>query len=538
MLINKLKKINIITPKNQINRNSKNILNQHHDIQEEINNCTDFLDLTTTIIERIYCIKNNITAKPLCPVCNKPLKFNYLYKKYCSNKCSANSPEIKEKIKSTVSKKFGYENVSQAPSIKEKKKNTSLQRYGVEYTLQEPTIRKQIKKTNLKKYGNICPMGCKNVLEKTKQTNLKKYGVENVSQSSKIRQKKIYTWKNKYGVSNPNQIHISIETLEKLNNKEWLIQQHITQKKSLLQIAIELNVSDITIKRYCNKHNIETIYHTNKSQEEINLFNMITTLTDVEQGNNNIIAPYQIDIYIPKHKLAIEYCGLYWHSEKYKDKWYHKTKLDKCNQNNTRLLTIFEDEWLYKKYIVTSTIQYLLHMTTTPTLYARNTTIDIVNSIDRKRFLEKYHIQGDGIGSITYGLYYENIIVAVTTYKENKNNYILNRFATSQNVVGGFSKLLKHFRKNNINKPIITFADLRWSNGNLYEKTGFKVDKILPPDYYYTKGTKRYHKFNFRHKYLYKYLPDYDSTLTEKENMDKSNYNKIWNCGYKRYILR
>lgn len=40
-----------------------------------------------------------------------------------------------------------------------------------------------------------------------------------------------------------------------------------------------------------------------------------------------VIPPYELDIYIPNKKLAIEYDGLYWHSEANgKNKQYHLSK--------------------------------------------------------------------------------------------------------------------------------------------------------------------------------------------------------------------
>jgi len=55
----------------------------------------------------------------------------------------------------------------------------------------------------------------------------------------------------------------------------------------------------------------------------------------------------ELDIFIPSHNLAIEYNGLYWHSENSgkKNRNYHLNKTLECQKKNIILIHIFEDEW-------------------------------------------------------------------------------------------------------------------------------------------------------------------------------------------------
>lgn len=88
-------------------------------------------------------------------------------------------------------------------------------------------------------------------------------------------------------------------------------------------------------------------------------------------------------------------------------------------------------------------------------------------------------------------------------------------------------------------QEIITFVDLRWHFGDVYEKSGFSLDKTLLPDYEYVINGKRYHKFNFRHKGIKQKFPDkYDPLLTESENMEKIGVPKIYDCGKNRFIIK
>ncbi len=271
-------------------------------------------------------------------------------------------------------------------------------------------------------------------------------------------------------------------------------------------------------------------------------------LTDhnIEHQNNNrtIIAPQELDIYIPEYNLAIEYCGLYWHSEQQgKGRHHHEKKHDLCRAQGIQLLTIFEDEWKQRNAQVKRKILHLVGGSGAK-IFARKTEVIELNTKQKKNFFEEHHIQGSGPGSIVYGLlhrkdeYCGDIVAAMAFIKQPDNVYALNRYATSCTVVGGFSKLLKHFQKNNDWTQIISFADQRWSDGGLYEQTGFILDSVINPDYYYSPdGIQRIHKFNYRRKNLPKLLAHFDPALSECVNCNNNGVLRLWDCGKRRYIL-
>ena len=100
-------------------------------------------------------------------------------------------------------------------------------------------------------------------------------------------------------------------------------------------------------------------------------------------------------------------------------------------------------------------------------IYARKTDIVNLSNAEYNNFMNTNHIQQTSSASIRYGLMYNNEVVAAIGFKHiSCNNYNLVRYATSVNVVGGFSKLLKHFKNNVVFDEIFTFADLRWSTHN------------------------------------------------------------------------
>jgi hypothetical protein len=59
-------------------------------------------------------------------------------------------------------------------------------------------------------------------------------------------------------------------------------------------------------------------------------------------NDRKVIFPYELDIYIPGIKLAVEYNGDYWHADK-EESHLHKYLL--CKENGIKLMQIFEHEW-------------------------------------------------------------------------------------------------------------------------------------------------------------------------------------------------
>lgn len=73
-----------------------------------------------------------------------------------------------------------------------------------------------------------------------------------------------------------------------------------------------------------------------------------------EYSCKSVISPYELDIYIPELKLAIEFNGVYWHS---KEEWARDilegTKLSReslksqrCEEAGVQLLHVWEDDWI------------------------------------------------------------------------------------------------------------------------------------------------------------------------------------------------
>jgi len=289
----------------------------------------------------------------------------------------------------------------------------------------------------------------------------------------------------------------------------------------------------------------------NSSKEEENFANYIESISDYKiERNKKFDNGQELDIFIPELNLGIEYDGIYWHSSKFRDKYYHMDKMNYFKNMNIRVINIFSDEWENKQDIIKNKLMSILNKNKT-NIYARECSIvyNVLSHI-KNNFLEQNHIQGADKSQFNCGLVYNDELVAIMTFakprvclgnkKPIEDTYELVRYATSVRVIGGFSKLLKHALKQFYIKNIITYADLRFTSleSNVYSINGFTLDHVSKPDYFYIKNGLRLHRFNYMKQRLKTKLPEfYDDNKTELQITEAAGLYRIYDCGNAVYKL-
>lgn len=288
-------------------------------------------------------------------------------------------------------------------------------------------------------------------------------------------------------------------------------------------------------------------YYPNRSFAETEIADFIKKNingNDILINDRSFLKGNELDILIPSMNLAIEYNGLYWHSNKPKN--YHLMKTEACESRGYRLIQIFEDEYISKKDVLFSKLKHILGVDyNLPKIYGRKCQIREIEYAQASDFLEKNHIQGKAKSTVYLGAFYNDSLCGVMTFINKKNGkWELNRFATdiTKRAIGVASKIFKYFIKVYDPIEIKSFADRRWTTNlrdNLYTKLGFNFDSTLRPDYkYQINGVmERLHKFGFRKKILSKKygLP---MTMTETEMTESLGAKKIWDCGLLKYIWK
>jgi len=538
-----------------------------------------------SISERLYCIEHNIKEKPKCKFCDiyvsKSGFYNVGYAQTCGNKECLNkldrtnwktcSKLVKQNNKSRIIKleeiysnnKFSLLTTKQIKErlIEHKELLRDNFNFSIKYIVKNIdiifSILKETEKLIILDFKNIHTLNLSrriyhvqnDLLEIPKCpvcNNEKAFYNRKVGYSS-ITCGNIECYK-KYAGENIalNKQKITIPHIEN-NNKDYVVLNcnnltnlEILHKNCNKTFEVALNNArwkdKVLFCPFC--------YVRNQPESAIQDFLLRYDIKFIK-NDRAVLKPLELDIYIPENKLAIEFDGLYWHSycRDVKNKNKHLYKTEECLKQNIKLIHIFEDEWINKQRIVQNRIKHALNLSKYR-IGAREVEIREIDSKLKDKFLEKYHIQGKDKSSIRLGAFYKNRLVGVMTFgklrkalgnTDKTGSFELYRFCTMGSLFsfpGLFSRMLANFKVNHFCKEIITYADRRWSNGEVYKKNGFVLDHISPPNYWYFKNSlDRMHRFNFRKDVLKDKLEKYDESKSEWTNMNENGWNKIYDCG-------
>ena len=226
----------------------------------------------------------------------------------------------------------------------------------------------------------------------------------------------------------------------------------------------------------------------NSSYEEFLLNYFKNNNINLIQSERNILQNYELDFYLQDYNLSIEINGLYWHSNKFKNKNYHFYKTIKCNEKNINLIHIFEDEFIHKKDIILSRINYLIGKNKNK-IFARKCIIKNITKNESELFIQQNSLDFYNESDINLGLFYNEKLISVLICEEKINKeFEIIHYCNEINlsIIGGFSKLLKYFEKNYLPNSIIVKVDRRWFfKDNIFTKNNFKLLKQTVPNFYY-----------------------------------------------------
>ena len=548
----------------------------------------------------------------ICKTCNKEIDKKQWYRKpiYCNSICYNNDPnkksgkpkdqscwenrnciqcgnefEVRKKDKKTICSKecrLIWQKNHTLERIESTKKSF-LKKYGVDSPFKLPEFQNKIKKIIHNMYGKSGPMG--DIIHKKKFMDTINKKTKN--EWSDIDKKRKKTKFEKYGDENFNNRKKFMETIVKkygdfhFRLPEFLDKRRVTEKNNILK-NIQNKYPDVTLlsdytlssdihQFKCKKcgHIFESGFYNNGPicrvchptffDNNLHIFiEKILVENNIQflKSNKSLISPFEIDFYLPSHKIGIELNGNYWHSEiNGKGRNYHLSKTKKSYNKGIKLIHIFEDEIINSPTIVESRLKSLLGISNKK-IYGRLCEVKSLGNVAKSKFLNENHIQGDSKDSIKLGLFYDTELVSVMTFSKKRKIYKKNttyndtqswellRFCSKVNcvVIGGFSKLLKFFIENYTPKQIMTFADIRWSGYNpistVYFKNKFSFTSHSDPNYWYVNKKnylKRFHRYNFIKSKLLE--EGFSKNLTEWEIMKLKGYDRIWDCGSMKFEL-
>ena len=117
----------------------------------------------------------------------------------------------------------------------------------------------------------------------------------------------------------------------------------------------------------------------------------------------------------------------------------------------------------------------------------------------------------------------------------SKIGYELYRYCCKEGiqVVGGASRLFKHFLKEYNPNSIESFSSNDISNGNLYQQLGFEKVSDSIGYWYVDKEMNRYHRYKFTKYSLVN--EGYDKDKTEYEIMNERGFYRIYDSGQTKW---
>jgi hypothetical protein len=498
----------ILTEDIEVNLNARNISS----IREYKKDDNLILGEKVIIPVELLSKGSHVRIKCRCDICGKEKEI--AYQKYnkninnggyysCSSKCSQN------KVKNTSLSKYGSEYYMKTDEYRERSRKTNMSKYGSECYLTSDEGLRKTKEIILNKLGVDNPFKSKEIQDKIKKTNIKKWGVDNPSKSdfikSKIGIKTSKVWNEKYKSyykENHNLDIVSyIDCVYKIKCDNCGSEYDID--KFLLSNRILLNTEICTV---CNK------LRDGSSGYENELKSYISSIYtgEIIENTKSIISPYELDIFLPGEQIAIEFNGLYWHSDKYKDKLYHSRKYKMCLDRNIELIQVWQDDWLYKNQIIKSFIEEKILNNFNKIIPIELCDVKLIESKDANNFLEKNHIKGKSKSKINIALIYKEEIISLMSLNRIKSkSYILNRYCNKlgYKINDSFLNLLNYFTKNFNFDEIVTYHDNSLGFNNLYESIGFKKESEINIDYSYVISGIR------KHKYVKKTIKNIDRDL-------------------------
>lgn len=285
------------------------------------------------------------------------------------------------------------------------------------------------------------------------------------------------------------------------------------------------------------------------SQPEAELLEVISEMCkgeelEVTSRDREVLEGKELDIYILKLHIAIEFNGNFWHSDYMKDKMYHQNKTLECRKKGIRLIHIFEYEWENER-TRERLIQYfenILCASKKTTVYARDCEVKQPSKDDIIELVRHNHLQGYTGCDFGYGLYKDNKLLGVMTFgkpryaKEYEYELIRLCWQSNTSIVGGAERLFKHFLTDIKPNSVITYSDASKFTGDVYDRLGFKYEGMTEPGYVWVNSENdvksRYQ--TMKHRLIeegYGILGD-----TEDEIMQNREYFKVYNTGNYRYV--
>jgi len=502
----------------------------------------------------------------------KQAKREEVFIKNYGNKNIFATDSFKEKQKQKNLDKFGEEEYFNSDDFKIKRAERMIEKYDTIHPLQSEEILQRQQQTMVERHGVVNPAHMEGFLDKRDKTNEKRLGCKNPMQSEKCKKKRDDTNLKRHGEKSYTQTEEYWT-----NRKEKCLMEKGVEHESQLPENRQ-KASDTCVKRYNktsysktpefreryrktfgDKNNgipnplcLKKNHKYGKAQEELRIWLNSFGFNFVSNCYNIIEDDKELDLYDNNIKLAIEYLGLYWHTERSKqprDRFYHYNKYIDCQKKGIRLITIFEDEWKRRNKQCKAVLLSIFGIYDYYTIARKCKVINVDKEVFRK-FCVEHHIMGsDNNGLSFYGLAEDDNLLGVMSvgrHPRYSDRLAMNRlcFKNGVHITGGAGKLFTKCKQDIKNclfdnmktNNIVTWSNNRWSLGNVYPSIGFTLKKENGPDYDYVDLNKPYIRLS-KQSHTKKNIGCPENIQEHVWLWENKNYARIWDCGTKTWVF-
>lgn len=461
-----------------------------------------------TVDEKLIAVYLNLDTRPVCGHCGEPTAASVKKRKFlsfCSRNCTLASSVTREKSKNTLLEKHGVAHNMQVAEVKSAARQTMLQKYGVDNAAKSAVLLAKMQKTRNASYA-LDPLHTREAKQRAAEHRNQQFRIEGFSDKLSL---------------------INQQTKCVLDgDQSWQGMQHYYRWKHTecgFVFEERLIKGQLPLCPRCAPKS--------KPQEALSKFLSVLGVRVVE-NDRRMIAPLELDFFLPDFNIGIEVNGCYWHSDGVaRYSLLDKTRL--AESKGIQLLHFWDYEINEKFEIVSEIIKSKLGKS--DRVFARRCKVVQLTSTESRNFLDRHHIAGGGGGFCHLGLLLGEKVVAAAVFGKKRfggkacNELI--RYASHGTVVGGLSKLIRHFRKMD-SSVLVSFADRRFSTGRSYKRLGFQVIRETAPNYVWVKGKQRLSRYQTMKHLLPKILPQtYNPAHSEKHNMTSAGWYKITDCG-------
>lgn len=300
------------------------------------------------------------------------------------------------------------------------------------------------------------------------------------------------------------------------------------------------------------------VYADGGSRGETALADWLTGLgLTVVRHDRTLLDGWELDIYLPEHRLGIEYNGSYWHSEKRLTMpRQHELKADRAVQAGIRLLSIWDFDLDQREALMQRHLLHILGLDPGPRFHARQCAVRTVTPLAARAFYAEHHVQG-GISrrdGQSRGLYQDEQLVACMTWvqghsrrgRSGPEEWELARYATAATVRGGASRLFAALVRELAPAQVWSYSDRQHFDGGLYPTLGFVLDGTLAADYRVaSRAGQVWHKAAWQRKHIPKRLQElgiedaFDPATdprSERVMQDLAGVLRIMDAGKRRWL--